>query len=372
MNRPDLSALDANTIKLPEWGHLNAAEVAAGWFSASYFNKTRQILQGFGSYEPVVMQVFQKHQSMVCGTIEAAAMLKRCVQAQATEFDDPWWDLAVYILPDGEIAMPWDPIMYIEGPLAHFAHLESVYLGIIRQQTTVATNIAMAVEAADGKPVFYLADRFNHFSNQPGQGYAAHVGGAEMLCTEAMCERVPRAKAAGTMPHALIAACGGDTVAACQAYKAVFPDDRLVALVDFKNDVIATSLEVCEKVDGVYAVRVDTSEKMVDKSFDPAHPCYDKAVRRYPDSVHGVNPFLIKNLRSHLDIAGFHDVKIAVSGGFNYEKIRRFEEVETPVDIYGVGSSALQGGSDITADVVWPTSKVGRSFKYDDRLVRVV
>ena len=64
-----------------------------------------------------------------------------------------------------------------------------------------------------------------------------------------------------------------------------------------------------------------------------------------------------------------------VSGGFNPEKIKWFEELDVPVDIYGVGSSlmsndeALGTNTDFTADVVrvkingrWvDMAKVGRA-----------
>jgi nicotinate phosphoribosyltransferase len=77
-------------------------------------------------------------------------------------------------------------------------------------------------------------------------------------------------------------------------------------------------------------------------------------------------------------------VKLVVSGGFNPEKIRRFEQLEVPVDIYGVGSS-LFGNSgpmvtDYTADVVrvkmngeWVRmAKVGREPCDNPDLERVV
>jgi nicotinate phosphoribosyltransferase len=66
-------------------------------------------------------------------------------------------------------------------------------------------------------------------------------------------------------------------------------------------------------------------------------------------------------------------VKIIVSGGFNPEKIRNFEKLGVPVDIYAVGSSLFDNhGStvtDYTADVVrvkvngeWlDMAKVGRA-----------
>ena len=43
-----------------------------------------------------------------------------------------------------------------------------------------------------------------------------------------------------------------------------------------------------------------------------------------------------------------------------------------PVDAYGVGSFLIRGENDFTADIVmadgWPTAKVGRTFRRDERL----
>jgi nicotinate phosphoribosyltransferase len=68
-------------------------------------------------------------------------------------------------------------------------------------------------------------------------------------------------------------------------------------------------------------------------------------------------------------------VKIVVSGGFDTEKIRSFEELGAPVDSYGVGSSLLQGKNDFTADVVRvggrDCAKAGRSYKPNPRLETV-
>jgi nicotinate phosphoribosyltransferase len=68
-------------------------------------------------------------------------------------------------------------------------------------------------------------------------------------------------------------------------------------------------------------------------------------------------------------------VRIVASGGFDAEKIRRFEALGSPVDAYGVGSSLLRGHNDFTADVVEvdgrPCAKVGRERQPSDRLERV-
>jgi len=75
-----------------------------------------------------------------------------------------------------------------------------------------------------------------------------------------------------------------------------------------------------------------------------------------------------------------------VSGGFDPEKIRRFERLGVPVDIYGVGASLLSNCShcgtnnDFTADVVrvkldgqWvEMAKLGRKPGSNPLLARVM
>jgi nicotinate phosphoribosyltransferase len=86
---------------------------------------------------------------------------------------------------------------------------------------------------------------------------------------------------------------------------------------------------------------------------------------------------LVHNVRAALDAEGFGHVRIVVSGGFTVEKIRRFEEMQVPVDAYGVGSSLFRdhGRYDFTADVVMvngkPCAKTGRWYRPNPRLERV-
>jgi len=171
------------------------------------------------------------------------------------------------------------------------------------------------------------------------------------------------------VPHALIAAYGGDTVLASRKFAEQMDGSiRLITLVDFENDCVGTSLKVARELgDRLYGVRLDTSETLVDKSVIPQMGTFKPT---------GVNPQLVLNVRQALDRDGFKDVKIVVSGGFTVEKIRQFEEQGVPVDAYGVGSSLFQGRFDFTADVVMvegkPCAKVGRSYRPNARLERVV
>src|SRR4029078_7514728 len=135
-------------------------------------------------------------------------------------------------------------------------------------------------------------------------------------------------------------------------------------LVDFDNDCVGTSLAVARALGPRLAgVRLDTSPTMGDRSVVP----FMGGV--YP---RGVNPHLVRAVRSGLDGEGFQHVEITVSGGFDPDKIRRFEAEGVPVDSYGVGSSLFAGRFDFTADIVIvdgrPAAKRGRSYRPNPRL----
>jgi nicotinate phosphoribosyltransferase len=78
-----------------------------------------------------------------------------------------------------------------------------------------------------------------------------------------------------------------------------------------------------------------------------------------------------------------HTVKIVVSGGFRPDKIREFERLGVPVDIYAVGSYLFNNSgptvTDYTADVVrvkvhgkWiDMAKVGRAAGDNPEMERV-
>jgi nicotinate phosphoribosyltransferase len=213
----------------------------------------------------------------------------------------------------------------------------------------------------------FFPARHDHWLVQTGDGYAAHVAGAIGVSTDAQASWWG-SEGIGTVPHALIAAYGGDTVLATRKFaEHIGPGVKLISLVDFENDCVRTSLEVARALgDRLYGVRLDTSEMLVDQSL-----C-DQMGQFKPT---GVNPQLVWNVRRALDADGFHQVKIMVSGGFTVEKIQDFERQKVPVDGYGVGSSLFQGRYDFTADVVLlqgkPCAKVGREYRPNPRLERV-
>src|SRR5699024_2022884 len=113
--------------------------------------------------------------------------------------------------------------------------------GIFARRTSVATNVYNVAKAARvsgvQKPVMFMGDRDDHFTQQAGDGYAAFIGGSTAQATHAMNEWWCK-EGMGTMPHALIQMFKGYIVAATKAYYEVYPEDELMTLVDYNNDVI--------------------------------------------------------------------------------------------------------------------------------------
>lgn len=343
----------------PSIFHLPVEKMREGYYSDKYFVRGREILLADGHHPHVLMQVFGKAHALVGGLDEAIAILKLC----AVEWDA----LEVHALYDGDEVQPWETVLTIEGPYDAFAHLETLYLGVLARRTRVGTNTRRVVEAAHPKEVLFFPARHDHWLVQTGDGYAAHIAGAIGVSTDAQASWWG-SKGIGTVPHAIIAAYGGDTVLATRKFAEYMPDDvRLISLVDFENDSVRTSLAVAEALgDRLYGVRLDTSHTLVDASVIPQMGSFDPT---------GVNPHLVRNVRRALDAAGFTGVKIFVSGGFTAEKIRAFEAQDVPVDGYGVGSSLFGGRFDFTADVVMvdgrPCAKTGREYRPNPRLQRV-
>jgi nicotinate phosphoribosyltransferase len=340
----------------PETFELPVEKIRAGYYSDAYFNFAREALLAEGRRPRVRMQVFQKKHSILGGMDEAIAVLKLC------SWD--WDGLEVRALRDGDEIAPFETVLTIEGDYTFFAHLETVYLGVLARRTLISTNVRRVVDAAAPKEILFFPARHDHWLVQTGDGYAAHIAGAIGTSTDAQSSWWG-GRGVGTVPHALIAAYDGNTVLAAQKFAEWAPEDmNVVVLVDFENDSVRTSLEVARALGPrLWGVRLDTSEKLVDRSLWDELGDFDPR---------GVNARLVHKVRDALDAQGFGHVRIVVSGGFTVDKIRAFEEDGVPVDVYGVGSSLLRGSNDFTADVVRvdgrPVSKVGRADRPNSRL----
>jgi nicotinate phosphoribosyltransferase len=340
----------------PETFDLPVEKICSGYYSDAYFNFAREALLANGRRPRVLMQVFQKNDAILGGVDEAIAVLKLC--------SHDWEALEVHALHDGDAVAPWETVLTIEGDYTLFAHLETVYLGVLARRTLVSTNVRRVVEAAAPKPILFFPARHDHWLVQTGDGYAAHIAGAIGVSTDAQSSWWG-GRGLGTVPHALIACYDGNTVEAAKHFAEWAPEEmNVVVLVDFENDSVRTSLDVARALGPkLWGIRLDTSERLVDRSLWHAMGDFDPR---------GVNARLVGKVRAALDGDGFDAVRIVVSGGFTADKIGAFEAAGVPADVYGVGSSLIRGSNDFTADIVrvegQPLAKVGRRERPNPRL----
>ncbi len=352
----------------------------------------------------VEMQWFTRREpfSLIAGVDEALAIL----QAGAGYYDDAghfvntFDQLEVEAVQDG-VVVPYSgnprrvlPILKVRGRYRDFAMLETPTLGALTEATRVATNVYQVLSAANGKDVMFFPARFAHYKLQALHGYAYSLGVAAFNHESGFRSGLYVStdeqgswwggKGGGTVSHAAIGCFLGDTAEAmiqfCRLRPVEFP--RIV-LVDYHNDCVGETLRTMERMFALYldflqkgeldeaekyrlyGVRPDTSGALRDVSVAPlGDPLLDC----------GVNPRLVHVLRTAIDEAYLawdlapewreigrtwcKAVKIVVTGGFDPEKIRRFEQLNVPVDVYGVGSYLLTNcdhcgtNNDYTADVV--------------------
>lgn len=407
---------------------INIQKILAGLEKQTY-KSINQPLQ-HSSYDvstaEVEMQVFTRRPgAVVCGIDFALACLKFCSgKWEDGNFIETSSDLEVWAVEDGEI-IPYSgdpayvtPVIKIHGRYKDFALNETLMLGYLSRASRIATNVYELLQAANGKPLLFFPARYDIPEVQFLDGYAYrtaihvynqnnHVELQPFISTDAQGLLFDR-KGGGTIPHAAIACFLGDTVKTTLAFAHIIPPEvHRVALVDFDNDCVNTSVAVAKELFSHYSRLIHSKPSEAEKyklfgvRLDTSAALRDVSVPNTgnPKDDHGVNPTLVRLVREGLDSAWktwelspdeallakdyCDSIKIVVSGGFNKNKIQRFEEENVPVDIYAVGSAAFDNHgptvTDFTADVVrvkldgnWvDMAKVGRQANQNPKLKRV-
>jgi nicotinate phosphoribosyltransferase len=357
----------------------------------------------------VEMQWFTRRHgtTLVVGVDKSLAMLRHCTGYwDGDKFIDTSANLQVWAVHDG-CKVFYDgnpeqiqPVLRVRGRYRDFAILETPTLGILTRASRVATNVLESLVASHGKPMLFFPARFDIHEVQAGDGYAYNIAVQRfnldhsstlgpVISTDAQGDWWG-GMGGGTVAHSAIASFLGDTAQAMVAFSHTLPASiPRIALVDFNNDCVSDSLKVCKAMFKEYSCLTDEGNpseadrfKLYGVRLDTGASLRDVSVTPLGDSLLdlGVNPRLVFNVRDALDNDWktwdipdalrerakkyCRDVKIVVSGGFNAERITRFEKLKVPVDIYAVGSSLFDNHAntvtDFTADVV--RIKVGNEW----------
>lgn len=295
-----------------EWLNGDTADV--------YFLRTVEILKKERVNPVVTMEVFPRRDGILCGIEEVKSLLTQVLPRGESE---------VWSLEEGDSFSRKEVVLRISAPYQSFGVYETCYLGILAHCSGWATAARECVRAARGLPVLSFGARHVHPSVVAVMEYSAIVGGCTG-CASTAGARLAGMKPVGTIPHALIIIMGSTAAATLAFDREMEPGVPRLALVDTFEDEVRESVAVAKAMQGrLSGVRLDT-----------------------PSERGRVTAELVKEVRAWLDLEGFKDVRIAVSGGLDPERIRYFLKEGAPVDLFAVGSHISDSQPlDFTADL---------------------
>ena len=280
-------------------------DIKAGRVTDVYFDRTVEILARRGCRTSALGEVILKtfphgwRWGLLAGLEEAAHLLA----GLPVDLD---------ALEEGSLFSPFEPVLTIEGPYVEYARYETALLGLLCQASGVATKAARCKKAAAGRPVMSFGARRMHPAIAPMVERNAYLGGCDGVAVVKSAELIKQ-DPVGTMPHALILILG-DTVEAARAFNEIIDRRvRRVVLIDTFTDEKFEALRVAQALGpDLFAVRLDT-----------------------PGSRRGNMLQILQEVRWELDLRGFTQVKLFLSGGLDEGDLVQLKGI---VDSFGVGT----------------------------------
>jgi len=301
-----------------KFGVVSEAEILEGKTTDVYFLRTEEVLRAKGVNPKVVAEVTTTKGgwAVLAGLEDVAHLL------EGKKVD-------VYAMPEGTIFFPYEPVLQIEGPYLEFARYETPLLGFLCHESGIATKAARIKRLAGDVPVVSFGTRRQHPAIAAMIERCAYLGGMDGVSCVAGAERIG-IKATGTMPHSLIICFGeGRQEDAWKAFDEVIaPDVPRICLCDTYCDEKKESIAAAEALgDSLYAVRLDT-----------------------PTTRRGDFRRIIEEVRWELDIRGYKNVGIFVSGGIDEAEVLALRDI---VSGFGVGTSVANARCiDFALDIV--------------------
>ncbi|MFQ6089627.1 MAG: nicotinate phosphoribosyltransferase [Candidatus Methanofastidiosia archaeon] len=292
-------------------------DIKKGETTDIYFRRTKEILKAKRIKKNVVAEFTasslpKEYKWGILAGIEEVSELLR------------GFPLNVYSMPEGSIFFRGEPVLRIEGEYSIFCELETPILGLICQASGIATKAAR-LSKLTRKPILSFGIRRMHPAIAPMIDRVAYLGGMDGF-SGIGAQKLIGKKASGTMPHALIITVG-ELKRALEYFDEIVPKDvPRIALVDTYKDEKFAALEASKTLKNLYAVRLDT-----------------------PSNRRGSMRSLVDEVRWELDIRGFENVKIFISGGIDEEELLELENA----DAFGIGTSISNAKTiDFAMDIV--------------------
>ncbi|WP_292490710.1 nicotinate phosphoribosyltransferase [Methanoculleus sp. 10] len=211
-------------------------------------------------------------------------------------------------MPEGSVFSANEPVLRVSGRYRDFAVYETAILGFLCHASGVASAAAHIKLVARDRPVFSFGSRRQHPAIAAMIERAAWIGGVDAASNTCAPEGIPLA---GTMPHAFVMCYPRPEDAWCAFARGAGPEVPRIMLADTLSDEKVEAVRAAEC--GATAVRLDT-----------------------PRSRRGDMRAIVEEVRWELDVHGYPDVKIFLSGGLSRADVVAYRDV---ADAFGVGGA---------------------------------
>ncbi|MFO7850404.1 MAG: nicotinate phosphoribosyltransferase [Spirochaetia bacterium] len=227
----------------------------------------------------------------------------------------------IYAMNEGTVIFPGEPLLRIHSSLIEAQLIESMLLNVINFQSLIATKAARIYLASNcGKVLEFGLRRAQGWDGALSASRAAYIGGASAT-SNTLAGKTYGIPVSGTMAHSWIMAFSSE-YEAFESFAEIYPD-KTILLID-TYDTLGSGIE--------HAITVGKKLKEKGKRF---------GVRL--DS--GDLSYLSQRVRERLDSAGLEDAQITVSNDLNEEIIHQLVNDNAPIDLWGVGTHLVTGGS---------------------------
>ena len=241
----------------------------------------------------------------------------------------------VWAVPEGLPVFGDEPLLRITAPLAEGQLVETALLNQLCYSSLVASNASQLVAAARGKSVLEFGARRAHGPNGAMTGARGAMIGGCAATSNVAAGQAFGVDVSGTQAHAWIMAFDTE-LEAFREYARTFPDS-CVLLVDTYDtlhsgvpNAITVGRELAEEGHALAGIRLDSGDLAS----------------------------LATQSRRLLDEAGLPDVHILASGDLDAARVAELEQLGTPIDGYGVGTSLLTARQDPALSGVYKLAEI--------------
>lgn len=226
----------------------------------------------------------------------------------------------VWGYPEGEVYLPYSPLVIVESTFAEAVLVETLLLSVYNHDSAVASAASRMTTAAGGRPCIEMGSRRTHEEAAVAAARAAYVAGFQATSNLAARQRygVPTA---GTSAHSFTLL--HDTEADAFRAQVSALGTGTTLLVDTYDVTEAVRLGVEIAGPGLGAVRLDSGDLGV----------------------------LARQVRRQLDDLGATETRIVVTSDLDEYAIAAL--AAAPVDSYGVGTELVTGSGHPTCGFVY-------------------